>query len=97
MSQEFDKNMTVIKVRVEVDFYDYTIDKESNIIRGHNDVKRHQAYLLTFVYSQQEIDRCPSCGAKLEEKETVCSYCKSNILALGKDLRLSKKEALNLE
>ncbi len=97
VSQEFDKNMTAIKVRVEVDFYDYIIDENQKLMSGSNSTKRHQAYLLTFVYSQQKIDRCPSCGAKLEEKETVCSYCGTNILALGKDLRLSKKEALNLE
>ncbi len=84
-----------ILVRLEVEFNDYIVDSDNKILRGNNRDKVLMNYLLTFVEDENAENKCPHCGAKLVDGETVCSYCKAHIQALTQTLKLSKKEAIS--
>ncbi len=91
---ENENGISTILMELEVEFYDYIINNQRKKVRGS---KRHKVlmdYLLTFVKSEVE-EKCPHCGAQLENGATICEYCHSHIQVATKRMKLSKKEVLS--
>lgn len=91
-----ENGVTTTEMVLKVSFYDYIIDKDKNVVRGTKSRRVIMTYLLTFVSSSELVDTCPHCGAKLEDGETICNYCKSNI-QISHQMKLAKKEVLKQE
>lgn len=84
----------IVDVEMIISFIDY-IEKDGKAVRGSKNSLVHQHYSMTFVMVPTPIDKCPNCGAKLEDKASqVCPYCRSNIARVGNKWVLSKKESL---
>lgn len=92
MDIKVENSIETIMVQLIVSFFDYTENEKGEVIRGNKDRKVETTYLLTFVRSHIDIESCPHCGAKLEDRKTVCDYCHCNILSVGQDMKLSKTE-----
>ena len=91
-----DKNngLVTVKVRLEVEFYDYIIDKDDKIIRGNKNKKNHMIYELNYVYSENLVKECPNCSATLNIGDTVCNYCNTKITSVGSKMKLSTKKCI---
>jgi len=90
-----ENGLWTILMRLEVEFNDYIVDSDNKIVRGSNKDKVIMNYLLTFVENEKSEDKCPHCGAKLEEGITVCNYCKAVIQSTSSQMKLAKKEAIS--
>lgn len=95
LSKTLRNSINTLVIQLTVSFYDYIVDQDNVVIRGKKDRKVTMTYLLTFVFDEQSDGTCPHCGAQLENRETVCPYCKTNIQGVTKNMRLSKKQAIN--
>ena len=84
-----------IVIRLAVCFNDYVVDQNNNVVRGNASRLLNMQYDLTFVCNNAAVDVCPNCGAKLETSTTICPYCKGNIQAVRKNMRLSKKNLIS--
>ncbi len=93
ISDEVENNIHTISMILNVSFYDYIIDNEKKIVRGTNRQKVKMIYLLTFVYSEDRLTKCPNCGASVE-KQSVCPYCNTMLHGVSEELKLAKKEVL---
>lgn len=84
-----------IKTQYIVEFYDYVIDKESKkVVNGNSTRKVRMHYEFTFIMSdtQEKIDTCPNCGAKVEVNSAgTCEYCGSKIVGKNTNWVISKK------
>ncbi len=94
LSKSNNEGTKTMKVQLTVSFYDYIVDEREKVIRGNKKKKVEMTYLLTFVYQEQASEKCPNCGAPLENKELKCSYCNTKIQAITKEMRLTKKECI---
>lgn len=64
-----ENDITTVEILLKVAFFDYIVNKDKKTIRGNKYRKVMMTYLLTFVYNEMATDKCPHCGAKLEEGE----------------------------
>lgn len=94
MSRSKENGVETIKVLLFVDFFDFIQDGEGKVVSGFSTIKVKVSYLLTFVVKKDTLLKCPGCGADLSEGETKCSYCHTNIQAVGSKMKLAKKEVL---
>ncbi len=86
-----ENEMLTVVITLNVSFIDY-IEKDKNVVRGNKIKKVHHTYSLTFIMKPQSIDKCPNCGAKLNDKSNqVCPYCRSKITRVGTKWVMSKK------
>jgi hypothetical protein len=75
-------NKQLISVALNVTCKDYIIDVSNNrVVRGNKNIINDYYYDLTFMRaSGNTIDKCPNCGAKLNDSHsTICEYCNSTI------------------
>lgn len=93
-SKQIENGITTVEMLLKVSFFDYIVNKNKKVIRGKKGRKVVMTYMLTFVLSDMAIEKCPHCGAKLEDGKTVCPYCKSVIQTTTTKMKLAKKEAL---
>lgn len=93
LSHKEENNNTTIVISLNVSFYDYIVDSNGKVLRGKDTRKVTMFYHLTFVANLVSNDKCPNCGAPLENP-SYCDYCKSHIQALSTNLRLAKKQAI---
>lgn len=81
----------VIIVELIVSFVDY-IEQNGKVVRGKRFKKITHDYLLHFIKNTKTIDKCPNCGAKIEDNK--CKYCGSIIPTANNKWLLSKKKSL---
>ena len=87
------KQITVT-MELIVSFIDY-IEENGNAVRGNKKSPITQHYNLTFVLTDEKIDKCPNCGAHLTDNNSQkCEYCGSIISMTTNKATLSKKESL---
>ena len=82
------------KVDLMVSFYDYIVDSNDRIVRGNDNSLIIMHYSLDYVKSNNEVDRCLKCGAKIENGITTCPYCHSHIQGVSSKMRLSSKRVI---
>lgn len=90
-----ENNMLTIKCEMDVEFYDYIVDESDTCIRGSKDKKLTNYYEMVFVKSlDNNVGKCPNCGAKLSNKSRKCEHCGSVVTTVSDKWVLSKKEVL---
>ena len=83
-----------------IEFYDYIADVNTGkTIRGESKRKMRVTYEMKFQKSLDsvKIDRCPNCGAKIEEDSNgaaICKYCGSKLVYDNMDWVLTDKKVL---
>lgn len=89
-----ENGVIIVNLEMIISFIDY-IDKNGTAVRGSKTNKVYQHYSMTFVMKSQPVNKCPNCGAELDNNSAqICSYCRSKITRLGSKWVLSKKESL---
>ena len=89
------ENLVTVKMLLEVKFYDYIVDQNGKVVRGKKKRKVHMLYDLTYVYDENAIKKCPNCDAELNAKDTICNYCKTNIVGVRSKMKLSTKKCIS--
>jgi len=99
ISLKEENNTYIAEILLSVKFYDYIEDiNTSKILRGTNNRKLYNTYVITFIKSKEEakVKYCPRCGAKVEGNQTgVCKYCNSKLINKSYDWIISKKEKID--
>ena len=64
---------------IEVDYINYVIDSDGNVISGNKYFATNERFEVVFTktFGADEIARCPHCGAPVEGNE--CTYCRTPI------------------
>ena len=85
-------NMGRVKVYLDVTFYDYVIDCNTDIvIRGRKNVPVHNRYILEYTKKLEVLENCPSCGCKITNDDIKCPACGTNIINNSSDFVLASK------
>lgn len=82
-----ENGLEVISVAVSLVLYDYVKDKDANIIRGSDKIKRREVYILSFARKlggktinnikdyKEEVSHCPNCGSTITNSYSECEHC----------------------
>ena len=89
---DINNGLVTVRIRLEVEFYDYIIDKNEKVISGYKNKKIHMIYDLTYVYNDSLKEECPNCSAILSPEDIECKYCKSKITGVRSKMKLSTKK-----
>lgn len=92
------KDKTVsLTVTMQVECFDYIVNKEGRVLRGTDKRKVIYNYAMTFNKGiSEKQNKCPNCGAPLENvNSSKCPYCDSVIISENYDWVLSKKQVLS--
>ena len=94
IGMEHNSNTISLKVYMNVECYDYIIDKNNKVLRGKDYIKVNYLYEMTFIKGTSEKqNKCPNCNAPLDNvNSSKCSYCDSIIISDNYDWVLSKKQ-----
>lgn len=67
----------VVNAMIEIEYIDYTLDKNANVIRGDRYKKQHEKFEVSFrnTFTNEEVAKCPTCGAPV--KGAKCEYCRN--------------------
>ena len=97
VGMETKDDIVSLTVTMQVECYDYIIDKNNKVVRGTNKRKVIYNYAMTFNKGMSKKDnKCPNCGAPLENtNSSVCPYCDSTIINKNYDWVLAKKQVLS--
>ena len=88
-----ENGIITIFIYLRVDFIDYVIDEKTlDIVRGFNDHRVANQYDVEFVISKDIIDKCPNCGALLDNN--TCSHCNTYIDRGYSDFVMSSKKKI---
>lgn len=93
-------NSIVISAVYVIEFYDYIINKNTGkVVSGSKNKKYRVTYEMKYqksLDSAGNIDRCPNCGAKIEEANgvAVCKYCGSKLVFDNINWVLTDKKVL---
>ena len=85
----------VLDLIMSVEFYDYIINQDQEVVRGRDNYKMTMTYELTYIADEEANNVCPNCAAKLSDSMTKCPYCKSTIHSTRKTLKLASKHAID--
>ena len=88
------EQLVIIKMLLEVKFYDYIVDSSDKVIRGKKRKKVHMLYDLTYVYNESAITECPNCNAPLASETAICSHCNTVIPSTRSKMKLSTKKCI---
>ena len=90
-------NTISLTVIMQVECYDYIVDKNNKVVRGTDKKKVIYNYAMTFNKGMsQKANKCPNCGAPLENvNSSKCPYCDSTIIGENYDWILAKKQVLS--
>lgn len=92
------KDKTVsLTVTMQVECFDYIVNKDGRVLRGTDKRKVIYNYAMTFNKGiSNKPNKCPNCGAPLENvNSSKCPYCESVIISENYDWVLSKKQVLS--
>ena len=92
------KDKTVsLTVTMQVECFDYIVNKDGRVLRGTDKRKVIYNYAMTFNKGiSEKQNKCPNCGAPLENvNSSKCPYCDSVIISENYDWVLSKKQVLS--
>lgn len=86
-----------LKVRMEVELYDYVAKEDGEVVRGNKDTKLVYYYEMTFTCGLgDKPNKCPNCNAPLDvNQSSVCPYCDSVVISDNHDWVLSKKQMIS--
>lgn len=84
-------------VNINLECFDYIVDKDGKTIRGNDKSKVWYNYMMIFTRSIEEKEnKCPNCGATLEsETVSTCKYCHTKIINKNYDWVLAKKMVIS--
>ena len=81
---------------LNVSFKDYVVDSNNNVVRGKSNKVYNMTYNLTYVKQLNTDNKCPKCGAPLDNIDSnTCPYCKSIVTINKGSFVLSKKKLIN--
>ena len=89
-----------VNVYLNVEMYDYVVDKKNKVVRGSDKKKIDIEYIITFVKSANKTKSkkdviCPNCGANIKAVSGgKCSYCGTKVVIDAKDYVMSKKTSI---
>ena len=97
VGMEIQDKTVSLTVTMQVECYDYIIDKNNKVVRGTDKRKVIYNYAMTFNKGiSSKPNKCPNCGAPLENvNSSVCPYCDSTIIGENYDWVLAKKQVLS--
>lgn len=69
----------IVSMMVEISYFNYTVDKNGNVIKGSRDNKTTEKFEVMFRkdFEKKDITKCPNCGAELVGNK--CEYCRSTV------------------
>lgn len=89
------KDALSITTEMEIEFFDYIVDKDNKVVRGNKNRKVTMHYKMIFKKGTPKHKFCTNCGAKIKESASVkCESCGTIINQESSKWVLSKKEAL---
>ena len=94
---EIKDNIISLTVIMQVECYDYIVDKNNKVVRGTDKRKVIYNYAMTFNKGiSEKPNKCPNCNAPLENvNSSKCPYCDSVIISENYDWVLAKKQVLS--
>lgn len=94
-------NSIVISAVYVIEFYDYIINQNTGkVVSGNKNQKYRVTYEMKYQKSLDKagnIDKCPNCGAKIEDNSNgaaVCKYCGSKLVFDNMNWVLTDKKVL---
>ena len=97
IGMEIKEEFVSLTVTMQVECYDYIINKDNKVVRGTKKRKVIYNYTMTFNKGiSNKNNKCPNCGAPLENtNSSKCPYCDSIIISKNYDWVLAKKQVLS--
>lgn len=94
---EIKDNIISLTVIMQVECFDYIVDKNNKVVRGTDKRKVIYNYAMTFNKGiSEKPNKCPNCNAPLENvNSSKCPYCDSVIISENYDWVLAKKQVLS--
>ena len=87
------KNRVIIDAYLEVSFYDYVINEETNsVVFGNKKEKVDNNYDLEYIIDLDDVEKCPNCGAPVTGRK--CEFCHSVMEKKNTSLVLNKKSLM---
>ena len=89
-----------VKLQLHVRLTDYIIDiKTKEVKYGTSNRRLENVYIITLKKSlKDEIEKCPECGASINDKATQeCKRCGAVLVKGSKDFVIIKQESMNKE
>ena len=85
-----------------IEMYDYIIEESTGkVLRGSSTNKLRIVYEMKFrqtLNSNEKVDHCPNCGAKVEMNSTgTCEYCGSKLVSENTKWVLTEKKTMRQE
>lgn len=95
---KIENNIENVKIYLNVEQYDYIINKSNKVVRGTDKYKNNVEYIITYIKNIKEtkVNTCPNCGANIKiASGGTCPYCDSHIVTSSNQFVMSKKECIN--
>lgn len=91
----------VIKLIQKIKLYDYTTDKNGEVVFGDKEEKQTITYKLIFIKENSVQNntnkKCPNCGATISSSTSNCEYCNTSLSLKSKDWLLAAKTIIDKE
>ncbi len=92
--KENDKSLEIDVILI-VSCKDYIINKETKeVLKGDKEKLNGYKYSLSFLINQEKIDKCPECGAEINNGGN-CEYCGTKITRKNKGMIMTKKRMIS--